>query len=160
MAELEELCSENEWATDDQLGIGGLLFDACRMMQMKASKADGTDLLAAVLETALVSLESLIARNPLLRPSGYRLPFRELGLAIGLRGVETMRDMITTHPGVFGPFMAKQVEALENFVHLAEEIEIYWLDKDNRQAESWHGHLEINTVMLATSLLPQGFLRI
>jgi hypothetical protein len=37
-------------------------------------------------------------------------------------------------------------------------IEEFWLDTDNRQSASWTDHLDINTVMLASSLMPDGFL--
>lgn len=160
IAELEELCAEDEWVTDDQLGIGGLLFDACRMAQIKSFEKDGADLLKIVIETALVSMESLVARNPLLRPAAYRLPFRELGLAIGLRGIHTMCETGKAQPGCFDTTVDRQIDMLQNYVPLAEDIEKFWLDSGNRESESWQDHLEINTVMLATSLLPQGFLRI
>jgi len=34
----------------------------------------------------------------------------------------------------------------------------YWLEGRNREAETWREHREINMVMLATSLAPNGFL--
>src|SRR5262249_3016869 len=32
------LCEHGQWATDDPLGIGGLLFDACRLCQLVSQK--------------------------------------------------------------------------------------------------------------------------
>ena len=32
------LCEHGQWATDDPLGVGGLLFDACRLCQLPARK--------------------------------------------------------------------------------------------------------------------------
>jgi len=43
---------------------------------------------------------------------------------------------------------------------LAELIENFWLKPQRRRAASWVEHGDINTVMLATSLLPDGFLQV
>jgi hypothetical protein len=37
-------------------------------------------------------------------------------------------------------------------------IENFWLERTNREAKSWMDHRDINMVMLATSLAPDGFL--
>jgi hypothetical protein len=41
---------------------------------------------------------------------------------------------------------------------LIELIERFWLAMDNQQSDSWTGHRDIYTVMLATSLAPEGYL--
>jgi len=41
---------------------------------------------------------------------------------------------------------------------LRDIIEAFWLATANRQASSWTGHRDINMVMLATSLAPDGYL--
>ena len=41
---------------------------------------------------------------------------------------------------------------------LREEIEAFWLERVHRASESWIDHREINMVMLATSLAPDGYL--
>jgi hypothetical protein len=41
---------------------------------------------------------------------------------------------------------------------LAQTIEKFWLDPRNRESETWAGHRDINMVMLATSLAPDGYL--
>jgi hypothetical protein len=41
---------------------------------------------------------------------------------------------------------------------LNEIIESFWLDANNQKAESWTAHQDINMVMLATSLAPDGYL--
>jgi hypothetical protein len=53
-----------------------------------------------------------------------------------------------------------QIKALRRFARLGEAIEKFWLDPQNRTAESWTGHQDINSVMLATSLAPDGFLKL
>jgi hypothetical protein len=40
------------------------------------------------------------------------------------------------------------------------EIEGFWLEGRNRESETWREHRDINMVMLATSLAPDGFLSI
>jgi hypothetical protein len=50
------------------------------------------------------------------------------------------------------------VTELKEYGPLAEEIEQYWLDEENQRAGTWTEYREINMVMLATSLAPEGFL--
>jgi hypothetical protein len=57
------------------------------------------------------------------------------------------------------PRVVRQYEFLE-YVPLKEKIEQFWLDDKNREAFTWTEHREINMVMLATSLAPDGFLGI
>jgi hypothetical protein len=159
--DLAGICIGRSLATDDPLGIGGLLFDACRMAQLRCLEAfEPAGLLADVLEAARLGLESFAVRNPLRLPAEYRLAFRELGLAIGLQGVEKMRKLVGQHPGAFAPSVPPLVEALERYAPLGETIEGFWTVGRNRDGASWNEHREINSVMLATSLAPEGFLTI
>jgi len=41
---------------------------------------------------------------------------------------------------------------------LREDIEMFWLERTNREANTWTEHRDINMVMLATSLAPDGYL--
>jgi hypothetical protein len=41
---------------------------------------------------------------------------------------------------------------------LIDAIESFWLEPENRQRGSWKEHEDINAVMLATSLAPEGYL--
>ncbi len=93
-------------------------------------------------------------------PAGYRLAFRELGLSIGLSGVEMLREWIRENPALFGrsDVLQRYVDALAGFEPVRENTEQFWMDGTNRQADTWTGHREINMVMLATSLAPRGFL--
>jgi hypothetical protein len=43
-------------------------------------------------------------------------------------------------------------------VPLRTEIEGFWLRPEHRRVDSWLEHANINDVMLATSLQPEGFL--
>jgi ADP-glucose pyrophosphorylase len=64
------------------------------------------------------------------------LAFREFGLAIGLQA-------------------AKNMGVLDEYWASIDEINSYWL-----QNSDWTEHEDINRVMLATSLEPDGFLSI
>jgi hypothetical protein len=44
------------------------------------------------------------------------------------------------------------------FIPVGDAIEIFWLEEQNQQSHGWREHLNINTVMLATALLPNGYL--
>jgi hypothetical protein len=86
ISDMVSICEGKSWATDDPLGIGGLLFDACRVAQLIASgNLEQTSLLETLLESSLIGLDSFVRQNSLNLPADYRLAFRELGLSIGLR---------------------------------------------------------------------------
>jgi hypothetical protein len=163
IADMAQICKGKDWATDDPLGIGGLLFDAFRVSQMMESgDFEQNDLLEALLESSLIGLGSFVRQNSLNLPSTYRLAFREFGLSIGLRAIETMEGLIEQSPGSFrrrGP-LRSLLKGLSRHAGLRKVIETFWLEAANREAESWIGYRDINRVMLATSLAPDGFLRL
>ncbi len=83
------MCEGKSWATDDPLGIGGLLSDAFRVAQLTVNGSlTRTDLLVSLLEASLVGLKAFSRGHPLNLHADYRLAFRELGLSIGLRAVK------------------------------------------------------------------------
>jgi hypothetical protein len=153
------ICRGRDWVTDDPLGIGGLLSDAWRIAQL-------TDLglfmdkllLESVIDAALAGLAAFTESAPLRIPAAYRLPFRELGLAIGLKGVMPLRDW--AEKSAQQTPLRRKIVTLTGFLPLAGEIEDFWLEGSNREAGTWREHREINMVMLATSLAPEGFLSI
>ncbi len=149
--------------TDDPLGIGGLLSDASRLAQiMIKGGPQGNDLLESVLYSAHAGLVSFTGSNALRLPASHRLAFRELGLSIGLSGIEKLRELIENNPDIFGNTNPLQhpLYGLLEYVPLKEKIEQFWLDPKNRKFSSWIEHRDINLVMLATSLAPGGFLQI
>jgi hypothetical protein len=157
------LCQGKSWVTDDPLGIGGLLFDACRVAQLIAGgNLEHTGLLEALLESSLIGLESFVKENSLRLPVGYRLAFRELGLSIGLRAVEKIRERIEQEstPLRNRDSLHSPLEILGRYAGLREIIEKFWLEGANRKASSYTAHHDINEVMLATSLSPDGFLEL
>lgn len=153
------LGSQASFASDDPLGVGGLLFDACRLVQLgAAASADDLTLAERLLRDAASSLRAGLWAQLCRRPAGSRLGFRELGLAIGLEGLPAMiADLSeqTSHAVRGGePALAE----FERYASVAEEIEAFWLDPVHREAEVWREHQDINEVMLASVLLPEGLL--
>ena len=74
----------SEWATPDPLGLGGLLVDAWRVQQLIQQGAQpDVSLLERLLDDAATGLHYYARSDDLRQPAGYRLAFRELGLAIG-----------------------------------------------------------------------------
>jgi hypothetical protein len=146
MLDLESL------ATSDPLGLGGLLIDASRLAQLDTS----SELVSALLAAAVMGLRSFVAQPDLRAPARLRLAFRELGLAIGLASLTTLQTE---------PFARKldasgqtSLDELEQYLPLRTEIEAFWLLPYHREVPTWIEHADINDVMLATSLQPDGFL--
>ena len=83
---LQPICMHQNWTTNDALGIGGLLADAVRLAHLPTT-AYNRALLNTVLSQALLGLRHFLAQPHLELPANQRLAFRELGLAIGLRGI-------------------------------------------------------------------------
>jgi hypothetical protein len=161
IADLAELCQGQSWITEDPLGIGGLLFDIGRLTQLMAEGFfEQLDLLKVLLDSSLLSLEAYVRQSPWRLPAKYRLAFRELGLSIGLRAVKKVQALIEENSALFEKVDAfsSSITALTRHESLIEGIEGFWLEPANQGAESWMSHLEINRVMLATSLAPDGFL--
>jgi hypothetical protein len=84
-------------------------------------------------------------------PARQRLAFRELGLAIGLHALERLQSDASSDQRV-------SVKALAGYLPLAGDIETFWLDPAHRREPAWLEHQDINAVMLATSLVPEGYL--
>ena len=161
ITDLNTICKGRSWVTDDPLGIGGLLCDACRIAQMIISKNfEQTELLETLLDSSLAGLESYSRMNPLKLPAEDRLAFRELGLSIGMRAVEAVRKLIEEKTNLFEKRdqLYKHIESLKRYTPLIETIENFWLEHSSREAGSWRDHRDINRVMLATSLASDGFL--
>ena len=151
----------SELATADPLGLGGLLVDAYRLLQLvqQGVKTD-TQLLKQLLDAALTGLPHYVRGGELELPARYRLAFRELGLAIGLHAVERMQQEVG-HAGrqtVSDPQLRAQLQSLMQYLPLRDEIEGFWRSPEQQRTSSWIEHQDINEVMLATSLAPEGFL--
>jgi hypothetical protein len=161
-AHLGALAEGARLATADPLGIGGLLIAAHRLARLAAAGAAGyADWLETLLDQAWPGLAYLAAnREVLAMPPADRLAFRELGLAIGLRAVQRTQALLGENPAVFAaiPALGSRLERLQCYAPLIETIERFWLEPANRAVETWKEHENINAVMLATSLAPDGYL--
>ena len=139
VSRLATLIDGRHLATPDPLGLGGLLLDAARLHQL----AGPAPLLRSLVAAAEEGLR-YFAHDELQRPAAHRLAFRELGLAIGLHAVDLLE--------AGGP------TDLRRHAPLGAEIEGFWREPRHRADAAWSAHRDINEVMLATSLLPEGWL--
>jgi hypothetical protein len=147
--------------TVDPLGLGGLLSDAYRIAQLTAQGAfEGRWLLEALLAAAEEGLLLQSIYGDWRQPASRRLAFRELGLAIGISAIERLRrEAEEDRRDVFpGNELHARIQVFLPHAALGSAIVSFWLDPDHRQVPSWSEHLDINDVMLATSLVPDGFL--
>ena len=141
-----------EWATADPLGLGGLLTGACRVQQlMQQGAAPDAQLLDRLLNAALSGLQHYAQSGEQQLPARHRLAFRELGLAIGLHAVERMQPATS-------PQLRESLKSLMQYMPLRDDIEAFWRDPEQQRDATWTEHQDINEVMLATSLVPEGFL--
>lgn len=159
--ELAEICQGKNWVTNDPLGIGGLLCNAYQVAQMIAiGYFQRHDLLESLLESSLLGLDTYSGSSILKLPADYRLAFRELGLAIGLHAADRLSKLISKKKGVFRRrhTLYTHIDNLIRYQPLIERITTFWLKDSNREANTWRQHTDINIVMLATSLAPDGYL--
>ncbi len=152
---------QGEWATLDPLGLGGLLVDAWRVYQLIQQGAQPeASLLARLRDSVADGLHYYAESDELRRPSGYRLAFRELGLAIGLHALQRLQQA-TEQETPRTPSNLRQraqLQELMRYLPMRDEIEKFWRDPTNQQSDTWTEHQDINDVMLATSLASDGFL--
>lgn len=161
--EMVAMCVGRNWSTEDALGIGSLLTDAYKLVQLiDIHNLHETARLEALLSNIEYSLRAFVTQNQLNVPAEYRLAFRELGLAIGLHAISRMQKCIEQKPEHFTN--AKQLLALLKklscFHCIHEFIESFWLEPGNQSIRTWKEHADINNVMLATSLASDGYLQL
>lgn len=163
--DMAKICKGMSFYTDDPLGIGGLLSDALKIAQLIIKSRVSINLeilLQDLLTSALLGLKSNAKNNTRNYPAEYRLAFREMGASIGIKGMYYLKILLESHKDSFKEhdYLFHQVEGLMEYMPLANSLEKFWLKKENRQSRTWIEHQEINMVMLATSLVPCGFLTI
>ena len=161
--EMAAMCVGHNWASEDTLGIGGLLTDACKLVQLvDIHHLQETARLEALLRDIEHSLQAFVTYNQLDLSAEYRLAFRELGLAIGLHAISRMQKRIEQHPDNFNNAdqLTSTLTRLSDFHRLTKFIDGFWSEPRHRSVNSWLEHADINNVMLATSLAPDGYLQI
>jgi hypothetical protein len=157
------ICRGLSWLTDDPLGIGGLLSDAIRLGQFKVkyeTPHEDDGLLADILGSGLIGLKTYEQNNPQDLPAQFRLAFREMGLSIGIKGLEYLNKLLESNKVHFIDYQMLNdiINRLRKYFPLADSLENFWLNDENQKSNTWTEHREINMVMLATSLTPCGFL--
>lgn len=158
IADFASMMGGRDLATDDPLGIGGLLSDAYRAaVLVQRGAAIDERLVEALFADALAGLRGYARQRELEEPAARRLAFRELGLAIGLSAVVALRQAGTVPAG---SALERTLQRLSEHESLGETIVSFWLDPMHQRAPSWTDHRDINEVMLATSLAPEGFLEL
>ena len=160
--EIADLASfyEDYWITDDPLGIGELLSNAYKVFQLiRKGYWNRIDLLLRILNDAYISLEAFLKKEFTVFQAEERLAFRELGLSIGLKSLDRLWKVIKEAP-ILNEEVTLIVKVLRSYTPLAKDIEEFWLKPENRSVETWIEHIDINEVMLATSLIPDGYLEI
>jgi len=161
IAEISCICKGNNWVTEDPLGLGSLLCNAYEVAQLINNRYwEQTALLLNLLQSSQVGLKTYLNSEPLRLSANSRLAFRELGLSLGLHAVEKLSKLNSEKPELFDeePRIYSMIDTLMRYVPLTKEIEKFWLEPTNRQTNSWKEHSDINMVMLATSLIPNGYL--
>lgn len=147
-----------EWASTDPLALGGLLVGLHRAQQLEQwGVALAPGLWTRLLEAATAGLEGL---TELRGASTERLAFRELGLAIGLCAARLARESWRQRPPASAEAerQAEQLEALGRFAEWEADIVQFWSAPEHQQDSAWSAHQDINEVMLATALVPSGYL--
>ncbi|MEA3418219.1 MAG: hypothetical protein U9Q90_02380 [Campylobacterota bacterium] len=163
IVEALSMCHNMHWLTDDPLGIGGLLSDACRATQLIANGSlEEEEMLLKMLHAAKEGLEAFLHVETLSSPREFRLAFRELGLSIGLAAIQKIRRKIQENPDRFVDTerFYLLLDELNPYLHLHEAVNNFWLAPENQKNTLWRDHSDINSVMLATSFAPDAYLNV
>lgn len=154
IGDMSEMCRGIRWETDDPLGIGGLATDAAQLGHLVFDGGvDRLELLRQLLAAADTSLQSFARSTPLHRPARHRLAFREIGLSLGLHAIARLQPLAHADADA-----SALISRLVQNRPLAEQIDAFWSQAEHRRDASWLEHNDINSVMLATSLEPDGYL--
>ncbi len=153
----------SDLATADPLGLGGLMVEAYRVQQlMQQGSPIDPQLLDNMLNASLTGLQDYAQGGELQQPARYRLAFREFGLAIGLQALQRMQQTSgdESQAAATNSQTDKPLQAIMQYMPLRDEIEAFWCIPEHQHSTTWTEHQDINEVMLATSLAPDGFLEL
>ncbi len=154
-----DLLDRRDLATGDPLGIGGLLLDAWQLFRIRPDTDPTVSaLIPQLIDAAAPGLDQFVGQRQLDAAPRYRLGFRELGLATGLRAVQRLTECLSASDSAGPARLGALLTRISGRFWLADEIEQTWLDPANRALPSWTEHRDINDVMLAACLAPAGYL--
>lgn len=148
---MKKICRGMEWHTTDALGIGGLLINTARTAELALAGREVPEpakprrLYSDGLSGAGAFVKQVYSPK---RPAESRLAFRECGLSLGIRIISGLGDRYVE--------TGLNIERLEEFIPLADDIENFWLHDESRNSPTWNDHRDINAVTLAASLLAKG----
>ncbi|AKS43032.1 hypothetical protein [Wenzhouxiangella marina] len=150
-ATYRSLDAPSAWPTADPLGLGGLMSAARRRwFDRRPGEGPAVQEVEALLHAAARGLQVWIASRSFDAPAAHRLPFRELGLVIGLHAIESIAadPDRNARAGRAARLLLDRAEALP-------DLSAFWCEAANRSVPSWTEHLDINAVMLAASLVAE-----
>lgn len=139
---METMCKGRDWSTTDPLGIGGLLLNVPRALELRETALPPSLLPEKLFNDAIKGLDYYHRQSPWQQPAYNRLAFRECGLSLGLRAVN----------GLDNP-SGLDMQRLEAFMPLAGNMETFWCNPENQKPTTWTNHEDINAVTLAASLI-------
>jgi hypothetical protein len=146
-----------DWATEDPLGAGALLTTAWSLAPLLGpDQPRRAGIMDRVMDAAVRSLLQIRDTRLMDLPATRRMPFRELGLAIGLAAVERLdRETGELYLTVE---QKGRLDQLVESTPLGRAITAFWHDPANQRGPTWIEQEDINTVMLATAVSPDGYL--
>jgi hypothetical protein len=167
VADLRSACDDvPTFATSDPLTLGGLLEACGRLAGLVAEGERAFDeLLGRTIADARCGVDAFAGGGWLMRPLDARLPFRELGLAIGLKRVVPMLRAAKTVPSRFRDGwttseLLANLEPMAAHASMARRIEEAWVSPEAQAHASWQEHLDINAVTLAACLADRSQVRL
>lgn len=155
ISKMKHLCASRYWYTTDPLGIGGLLLNTTRVAKLAASGVELPNEIKPekLWPDCIDGLKGFAKRFNTSSSATQRLAFRECGLSLGVRVLYGLKDEMA---GANLP-----LDQLQEFIPLADRIEVFWSESTNQRYSTWKEHLDINEVSLASSLTssayPQAF---
>jgi hypothetical protein len=149
LRDLEACARGLDWATSDALGIGGLLLNLVRVIELdhKGVKLPDSIRPEKLLADSILGLEAYRRAHHPDRDAERRLAFRECGLSLGLRAVTSIKE---------SPSQSLNLRQLDRFIPLADDIEAFWTNPRHQASPTWTEHLDINAVTLAASLVGES----
>lgn len=136
-----------------------MLLDMCQLQMLQNQRGNDdhrNSLLHDLKRAILIGLESIAQTTELKGPPNERTPFRELGLSLGLWVVERLVLNESSSSTVTDTLSFQNILV---FLPLAEQIEACWTDRENQSTKSWTDHLDMNEIMLASTLNPSCWLQ-
>lgn len=145
---LEKICEGKNWRTSETLGLGGLLLNVIRSAELSRHVVLPDSVGPQKLfKEAMIGLDAVSDKMSVTDSAQRRLAFRECGLSLGLRALDHHRDLLIENN--------LDISRVEEHLELADGIEDFWSQPENRKYSSYQDHLNINNVSLASSLLAQ-----